>query len=145
MKRSPIKRRSKTDLAKLKEKLWQLCRKIVKLLYPHVCYTCGKPLIDGSNDFHTGHFIPSSICSTVLRYLLDNLRPQCSGCNVWKSGNWLAFENHLIKDLGKQFVADLKKLNQETKGKKYDVLWYQMKIEEYEAIYEKLQAKLNEL
>lgn len=124
----------KSDLRKAKDELWQLCRKIVKKKHPHICYTCGKTLIDGTQDFHTGHFISSSICSTFMRYYLDNLRPQCSGCNVWKSGNWLAFEKHLEQEMGDGFVAKLKKLNQETIGKKYDILWYKDKIKEYERI-----------
>src|SRR5690242_15538647 len=134
MKRSSLKRKSTTELAKLKDKLWQLCRKIIKARYPHVCYTCGKHLIDGTADFHIGHFISSSICSAFMRYYLDNLRPQCSGCNVWKSGNWLAFENHLKRDLGEGIVEALKKLNEDTKGKKYDILWYQKTISEYEKL-----------
>lgn len=134
MKRSPIRRKSKTDLAKLKEKLWQLCRLLVKKNHPHVCYTCGKFLVDGQADFHTGHFISSSVCSTELRYDLDNLRPQCSGCNVWKSGNWLAYEEHLIQEKGKDWVEALKRKNQETKGRKYDTSWYEEKIKEYTSL-----------
>lgn len=122
----------KSPLKKEKDKLWQLCRKIIKATYPHHCYTCGKYLIDGAQDFHIGHFISSSICSTKLRYDLDNLRPQCSGCNVWKSGNWLEFEKHLTADKGENFVEELKQRNYQTKGKKYDILWYQAKIKEYE-------------
>lgn len=122
----------KSELKKAKDKLWQLCRKIIKKTHPHVCYTCGKTLIDGSNDFHIGHFIPSSVCSTELRYDLDNLRPQCSGDNIWKSGDWVSYEAHLIKDHGEEYVATLKRRNQETKGKKYDIHWYLAKIKEYE-------------
>jgi len=88
-------------------------------------------LEDGTADFHIGHFISSSICSTEMRYDLDNLRPQCSGCNVWKSGNWLNFERYLIGEKGDNFVGDLKRKNEAGKGKQYDILWYEDKIAEY--------------
>lgn len=130
----PLVRRGKSDLSKLKAKLWDLCRQLVKLRHPHVCYTCGKTLTAGSNDFHTGHFISSSICSTALRYDLDNLRPQCASCNIWKSGNWLAFEEHLNRDMGATFTEDLKKRNYATKGLAYKTDWYERKIEEYKAL-----------
>ena len=122
----------KSPLKKEKDKLWQLCRQIIKSKYPHQCYTCGKRLVDGTQDFHIGHFISSSICSTELRYDLDNLRPQCSGCNVWKSGNWLAYEEHLKEEKGQEFIDRLKQKNYQTKGKKYDILWYTSKIQVYE-------------
>lgn len=133
-----MRKRAKGEVSKLKNDLWQLCRKIIKLRYPHKCYTCGCQLVDGTNNFHIGHFISSSICSAFMRYYLGNLRPQCSGCNVWKSGNWLAFENHLNQDEGEDYVVILKKLNQETIGRKYDILFYKTKIEEYEKILEEL-------
>ena len=132
LKRTKINKRSKSPLAKLKNELWQLCRKMIKQKYAHECYTCGKTLVDGQQDFHIGHFISSSICSTELRYDLDNLRPQCSGCNVWKSGNWIAYEQRLIIEHGENYVKDLKEKNQRTKGLKYDELWYKDKIKEYE-------------
>lgn len=128
------KRKKKTPLKKAKEELWQLCRTITKQRHPHKCYTCGKPLVDGTQDFHTGHFISSSICSTEMRYSLDNLRPQCSGCNVWKSGNWINFEKHLIEEKGEDFVRELKQRNEQTKGLQYDILWYNRKIEEYKKL-----------
>ena len=136
MKRGKLKRKSKSELTRLKDQLWQLCRQIVKLQHPHLCFTCGKRLIAGEQGFHTGHFISSSICSTELRYHLDNLRPQCSGCNVWKSGNWLEFEKHLTKENGNNYVSELKELNNKTKGLKYGSWWYLDKISHYQEIIE---------
>lgn len=135
LKKSPKK---KTTLSKLKKELWQLCRKVVKKQFPHVCYTCGKPLLDGSSDFHTGHFIPSSICSTELRYDIFNLKPQCSACNVWKSGDWVSYEKHLLQDYGEHFVKELKVRNELTKGLMYREQWYESKIQEYQALLESL-------
>lgn len=124
---------AKSELKKLKEKLWILCREITRKRYGNICYTCGRGNLSGS-DWQTGHFIAKSICSGELAYDLDNLKIQCSACNIWKSGNWLAFEEHLIQDHGKEWVEALKLRNRETKGLSYHKDWYIKKIEEYEAI-----------
>jgi hypothetical protein len=67
-----------------------------------------------------------------MRYSLDNLRPQCFSCNVHKSGNWIAFQEHLEKD-GID-IAELLRRNQETKGMQADRLFYERKIEEYKLL-----------
>lgn len=133
MKRTPLRRKSKTPLAKAKDKLWELCKKITRLQYGNICYTCGKTGLEGSN-WHTGHYITDSVCSAELSYALDNLRPQCYHCNINLSGNWPSFETNLLRDHGRKYIENLKKRNQATKGLKYDILWYQAKIQEYEAL-----------
>lgn len=125
----------KSPLSKLKKKLWDLCRTIIRARYGNTCYTCGRTGLTGS-DWQTGHFISSSICSTELRYALDNLRIQCAKCNIWKSGNWLEFEQHLKRD-GVD-VEELKQRNIQTKGKQYGTDWYLSKIGEYERIVRSL-------
>ncbi len=119
---------AKTPLKKLKIQLWQLCRELTKKNHGTDCYTCAALNLVGAN-LHTGHFIPSSVCSAALRYYPDNLRPQCYRCNIHLSGNWPAFESHLIRD-GIDIEA-LKHLNQATKGQKYDTGWYVRMITEY--------------
>lgn len=144
MKRTPFKRakrplgrakrpRSGLTVTRLKKKLWDECRRIIRNRHGNTCYTCGRRDLEGSN-WQTGHYISSSICSAHLRYHLDNLRPQCYNCNINKSGNWLAFEQHLIAEHGKEFPEQLKKLNRETTGKMYDILWYQDKLTEYQQL-----------
>lgn len=134
MKRTPLRRKSKTDLAKKKDKLWELCKQLTRKLHGHHCYTCGQY----SEAPHTGHFITDSTCSTELSYSLDNLRPQCYRCNIHLSGNWTAFEERLIRDHGPDFVENLKKRNRDTKGLKYDVLWYDKKINDYQELFNNL-------
>lgn len=121
----------KDTVGKLKVKLWQLCRAIIIQRYGNQCYTCLGNNLSGSN-LHIGHFISSSVCSAELRYSLDNLRPQCFRCNIHRSGDWLAYEQHLIRD-GID-VEGLKRRNEQTKGAKYDILFYQSKILEYQAL-----------
>ena len=127
----PNKRKRKTDLRKLKDQLWKLCREIQIKRYGRTCFTCGKQNLEGSNC-HLGHFIPSSVCSVSMRYNLCNLRPQCYHCNINLSGNWIEYEKAL-----KRTGIDtdmLKKQNEETKGKQYDSMWYEVKIAEYQKI-----------
>lgn len=118
-------------VSKLKKDLWQLTRKIIINRHGTDCYCCGAPGLSGSN-LHVGHFIPSSVCSAEVRYLLDNLRPSCYRCNIHLSGNWIAFEAHLVRD-GFD-ITKLKQRNQDTKGLLYDRHWYIAKIEEYRTL-----------
>ena len=131
MKKSPIRRKSKTPLAQAKQKLWELCREITRIRYGNTCYTCGKTGLEGSN-YQTGHFITKSTCSAELAYDLSNLAVQCYHCNINLSGSWVKFEAHLRRD-GIDVEA-LKRRNEATKGLKYDISWYTSKIEEYEKI-----------
>lgn len=138
LRRTPLKRGTvrlkkvrKDTVGKLKIRLWQLCREIIFKQHGNTCYPCGALDLVGSN-LHLGHFIPSSTCSAELRYSLDNLRPSCYRCNIHLSGNWVAYEAHLRRD-GIDVEA-LKRRNEQTKGGKYDILFYQRKIEEYKQL-----------
>jgi hypothetical protein len=132
--RSRAKVKKVLTVTKLKKDLWQECRRITLLRYPEPqCFTCGQHGLTGSNR-HLGHYISSSVCSVELRYDLDNLRWQCYGCNIHKSGNWLAYEKNLQIEKGVGFNELLKKRNEETKNRQYDILWYQQKLAEYKAL-----------
>lgn len=137
MKRTPLRRKGKSETAKLKEALWKLCRAIIIARHGRNCYTCPAQDLEKSN-LQIGHFIPSSVCSTEMRYDLDNLRPQCFACNIWKSGNWPAYEQHLIKD---GLDPDgLKARNRATVGMKADSLWYKATIATYTQEAQKMGA-----
>lgn len=130
LKASPLKkktRKKKTPLAKLKKQLWAILREIQLSKYGRTCYTCYKTGLEGGNC-QLGHFIPSSVCSTEMRYDLDNLRPQCYHCNINLSGNWIAYEKHLTQE-GID-VQKLKARNEKTKGLMYREDWYENKIQE---------------
>jgi hypothetical protein len=122
-------------LSLLKKKLWKLCREITIKRHGTSCYTCPAVSLTGSN-LHCGHYISSSVCSAELRYSLDNLRPQCYRCNIHLSGNWPSFEVHLKRD-GVD-TEELKQRNEQTKGKQYDRLFYERKIEEYDLLLQSL-------
>ncbi len=118
----------KTKLRKLKDQLWKLCREIQIEKYGRTCYTCDRTNLEGINC-QLGHFIPSSVCSTEIRYSLDNLRPQCYHCNINLSGNWIEYEKRLNRD--KINTTLLKQRNEETKGKQYREDWYEKTIQTY--------------
>ena len=138
MRKTKLKRKSKTPLAKAKQNLWEECKRITRMRYMNNdgtwnCYTCGK-LINEAKNAHTGHFIPSSVCSTEMRYDLDNLRIQDYNCNINKSGNWIEYEKHLNKEKGPGFTDKLKARNETTKGLQYRLDWYELYIKNYREI-----------
>lgn len=67
------------------------------------CYTCDK--VAHYKQMQCGHFISRS--SSTLRYDERNLRIQCVGCNVYKSGNYIEYTMRLIKEKGKRHVEKL--------------------------------------
>lgn len=132
MKRSPLKRKSKSKVKKLQDKLWKATREIILSEYErngkHYCYTCDRE-VDGSNR-QVGHFIPKAACPAELKYNLDNLRIQCYHCNINLGGNQSEFYRRLEKDCGKEYIDNLFKLKHSLV--KADELWYEKKIKEYE-------------
>lgn len=134
------RRRKKGELTKLKEKLWELCRLIIREKYGNTCYTCNKGPLTGSS-WQTGHFITSSNCSVELRFDLKNLAVQCYNCNINKSGNWVVFEKLLKDKYGNEYVEELKARNLATKGMVYPISWFQQKIELYIQILASLQSQ----
>jgi hypothetical protein len=134
----PNKKKSKPTITKLKAKLWEECKRIIRLRYlkhdgTWDCFTCGNRL-DIPAKAQTGHFIPSSVCSTEMRYNLNNLRIQCYRCNINLSGNWIEYEKNLRKEMGKDFPEKLKAKNESTKGKMYREDWFEMYIKNYKEI-----------
>lgn len=135
-----MKRKSRTEVAKLKDKLWELCKQITRKRYERddgtwTCYTCKKHLVYGK-DAHTGHFIPSAVGGAFLRYDLRNLRVQCYNCNINLGGNGSYFYNQLVVDEGQQYVDKLFQDKHITI--KADAWWFKQKIEEYGLLMSRL-------
>jgi hypothetical protein len=131
------KRKVKRPITKLKAKLWEECKRIVRMRYQrpdgtYRCYTCDALL--EKKQCQTGHFIPSSVCSTEMRYDLGNLRIQCYRCNINLSGNWIEYEKRLNKEMGEDYTLSLKHRNETTKGQMYREEWYEMYIQNYKDI-----------
>lgn len=141
MKRSKLKRKSTTPEAKLKAKLWELCKQIVRKRDGNSCLICGKGELAGAS-WHTGHFIPSAACGAYLRYDLRNIHSSCYHCNINLGGNGALFYKRLVDIYGQEFVDRIFKDKQ--KIIKADVTFYSKKIAEYEELVGLSQKKLQE-
>lgn len=116
MRRSPLKRKSKSETRKVQDALWQECRRITLERYEkngkHYCFTCDKE-VSGSNR-QLGHFIANSVGGALLRYNLDNLRIQCYYDNINLGGNGAIFYKRLIEEKGQKHIDKLFALKNET-------------------------------
>jgi hypothetical protein len=114
MKRTKLRRKSKSETRKTQDELWQHCRRITLKKYaePHTCFTCEKP-VSGSNR-QLGHFIPNSVGGALLRYNLDNLRIQCYYCNINLGGNGAVFYKKLLEEKGQKHIDNLFTLKGQT-------------------------------
>lgn len=116
MRKTKLKRKSKSETRKVQDELWQECRRIALIRYlkngKHYCYTCDKE-VDGSNR-QLGHFIPNSVGGALLRYNLDNLRIQCYYCNINLGGNGSEFYRRLLKENGQEYIDKLFTLKGQT-------------------------------
>lgn len=74
MKRTAIKRKSKSETAKLQAKCDKLLTPIIKQLHPK-CEGCGK-------DTEVAHHWIEKSRSSNLRYNIENLIPLCHSCHT---------------------------------------------------------------
>lgn len=122
---------------KLKEELWNECKRIVRARYQKegywYCFTCDR-VLDEPAKAQTGHFLPSSTCGAFLRYDLRNLRIQCYNCNINQGGAGAEFYRRLVEENGQSYVDQLFKDKHITI--KADSHWYSQKILEYKEIVE---------
>jgi len=121
---------AKSEQQKLKEKLDAIFSKYIRWKHADsegicTCYTCGKKL--HVKKIQNGHWIPRNIL--ITRFDENNCRPQCVGCNMYGNGKPLDFEEHLVSELGKEFVDKLRASRFQIL--KVDVNWYKEKIKYY--------------
>jgi hypothetical protein len=100
------KRVKKPNQKTLKKDIWTLCKEIIRKEYGNTCYTCDQKELKGSN-WHTGHFIPKSVCKGLFKYDLRNLRPQCYRCNIHLGGFGAEFSRRMAKIEGRAFMHAL--------------------------------------
>lgn len=113
-----MNKKSKSLNRQIQDELWNECKRIIRLRYIKKdgtwdCFTCGH-LLDVPMKCQTGHFIPNSCGGALLRYNLDNLRPQCYHCNINLSGNGSEFYRRLVAEKGQKHVDDLFILKSQT-------------------------------
>ena len=70
------------------------------------CYTCGAP--HPVSEIDAGHYISRRYYAT--RYDLDNVRPQCPGCNKYRGGEPVKFRMRLVEEIGEERVRRLESL-----------------------------------
>lgn len=128
-----LKKKKPVSISKLKSKLWDECKRLVRAKYINDlgywnCFTCDR-LIDEPAKAQTGHFLPSSTCGAYLRYDLRNLRIQCYNCNINQGGAGAEYYRRLVEEKGQDYVDQLFK--DKHVSIKADVWWYQEMIEKY--------------
>lgn len=96
------------------------------------CYTCNK--IFTVKTIQNGHFVTRQYLAT--RWHENNCRPQCFGCNGFGGGKPLDFEERLKKELGGDYVEEMKASRHQSL--KLDRHWYEEQI----AIYKEKLANL---
>lgn len=129
MKRTPLRKKSKSNIKRLQDKLWEHCKKLVRERDGNICIICNKQNLEGSG-WHTGHFIPSSTCGAYLRYDLRNLHSCCYNCNINLGGNGALFYRKLVDIYGQVFVDNV--FRDKNNIIKADEIFYENKIKEYE-------------
>ena len=97
------------------------------------CYTCGKVSLY-NEGMQCGHFISRS--SSTLRFDENNVRVQCVGCNIFKSGNYIEYTLRMIKEKGKKFVEKLKERGRGT---------HQFTEKELQEIVDKYKQKIKDI
>lgn len=92
-----MKKTKKLTVSKLKEKVWNECKRIVRSKYGNKCYTCPAQNLEGSN-WHTGHGKPNGALTLKYKFDIRNLRPQCYHCNCNLGGCTDIFISKLEKE-----------------------------------------------
>lgn len=135
MKRTRLKRKSKTELAKTRDKADRLLTPIIKKIYPR-CEACG-------HETEVGHHFIEKSRSNHLRYHLDNIIALCHSCHYKihnRNGHntlWTRdIQDIIIEKRGDDWYKWIR--GEEHKPVKADLLYFQTHLE-------KLQAKLKEL
>ena len=88
--------------AQLKKELDTIFSIYIRQKFSKECYTCLKV----TDTLQCGHFISRQYLTT--RWDENNCRPQCVGCNIFGNGKPLDFEERLKKELGSNFVENMK-------------------------------------
>jgi hypothetical protein len=124
-----MKKKKNHTIAWWKKKLWRIFTLYVKEKGNWTCFTCGKVAV--GSGMAGGHFISAAACPPSLYFHEDNVRPQCSHCNLVLEGNHYLYG---VK-LGKRIVNKLYKLKEEKRGEVWTQEDYQKQIKRYEQKY----------
>lgn len=115
MKKTPLKKKSKSPTAKLCKKCDDLLSPIVIKKYPK-CLLCGLPTQVAHHHIHKSK-------SNRLRHDLLNLINLCHSCHFALHQNESYYASKIVKIKGLKWFAKLEKLKQESI--KADVIYYE--------------------
>lgn len=124
MRRTALRKQSKSNISVLKRKLWKLFSLYIRKRDKGICFICGRKC-EGAG-YHAGHFIPKSVGGILLYFHEDNVHGCCYHCNINLGGNLWEYG----QKLGEEKVKELYAL----KGKtlKVNEQWYLDKIKHYQ-------------
>ena len=138
MKRIPLEKKT---IPKLKKMLDAEFSKYIRLNYSADgmtvnCFTCGinKPI----SEMHNGHYIPRTQSPT--RHHESNCRPQCSGCNTFRSGMPHEFRRNLCVEIGDDAVEMMEEESRQPwKWDRFDLIakigYYKLALKERESLW----------
>lgn len=84
------------------------------------CVTCGKKYF--WKQIQAGHFMSRKHYST--RWVEDNVKPQCYGCNVMQQGQQYKFSKYLGNNLSEQLYSKSKEVVKFTTDELQDKITY---------------------
>lgn len=112
MKKTRLKRKSKSSIRQIQDDLWQECRRIIEEQYGNNkggvdCYTCSQKDLHGSNK-QLGH-VPWAKASlgAYLKYDLRVLRYQCATCNLYRGGMGAEAYKRMLREEGQAYMDKL--------------------------------------
>ena len=110
MRRTSLKRKSKSEIRKVQDLLWEECKRIKRGKRETIdCYTCYAKDLIGSNC-QLGHMWAKASVSAMLKYHLDILEFQCMRCNIHLGGQGAVFFERKQRELGEERIAELSKM-----------------------------------
>lgn len=125
----------KETRSSLMKKAWKLMSELVRRGASDwrgyaECYTCRQ--VKQWKELDCGHYIHNK-----LDFDQRNLKPQCTYCNKYISGNLGKYAERLIEENGEKWLRQLRK-DADLKGNNY-------KMQELRDIIEELKVKLSKL
>lgn len=124
--------KKKITRSKLVKKLDAIFSQYVRYFYSDTgktvkCYTCWerKPI----KKMQNWHFV--SRANYKYRWDIDNCKPQCMACNIFKHWNYIQYTLNMIRDYGKERVE---KIQNDKSLVKYKTFELEEMLEKYESL-----------
>lgn len=132
--------KKKLNRSKLVKKLDAVFSQYVRLHYSNKngiceCYTCWEKL--PRKKIQNGHFISRG--NYKYRWDINNCRPQCMWCNIFKHGNYIEYTTRMIDEYGIDVINKMKSDKELIKISTPDI---ELLIDTYKDMVEQLEAKI---